>query len=120
MRRSLASYRFTSCSNAAASPFLQAWTSARSSYALSAAAHDVELLIALVVPITASRVSVLSHHVRICSQPYVLSGATQDQLKHCRLICAADRVNRPIVICHYLLDPPFGYPGRCWIPPNDL
>src|SRR6266404_2982380 len=30
MRNSLLSYRFTSCSNAAASPFLQAWTSARS------------------------------------------------------------------------------------------
>src|ERR1700719_5241690 len=52
--------------------------------------------------------------------PSSLSGATQDQLKHCRLICAADRINRPVGIYFYLFDPPFGCRGRCWIPPNDF
>src|SRR6266446_5826253 len=54
MRRSLMSYRFTSCSNAAASPFLQAWTRTISSYAASAAGRNVELKATLAVAITTS------------------------------------------------------------------
>src|SRR5215468_1326794 len=52
MLRSLPSYRFTSCSNAPASPLLQAWTRAVSSCAVSVVACDIELPITLVVPIT--------------------------------------------------------------------
>src|ERR1700687_2061756 len=51
MLRSLRSYRLTSCSNATASPRLQAWTRAMSSSAVLAA-PDVELPITLAVPIT--------------------------------------------------------------------
>src|SRR6185295_19004303 len=50
MLRSLLSYRLTSCSNAATSPLLQAWTRATSSCAVSAA--HIESPISLVVPIT--------------------------------------------------------------------
>src|SRR6266581_3602135 len=56
----------------------------------------------------------------LIKSPARLSRATQDQLKLFRLITAADLVNRSVGVGYYLLDPLFGYPGRCWIPPNDF
>src|SRR6266516_345308 len=51
----------------------------------------------------------------VFKSPARLRRATQDQLKLFRLITAADLVNRSVGVGYYLLDPLFGYPGRCWI-----
>src|ERR1022692_711618 len=93
MRRSLRSYRLTSCSKAATSPFLLAWTRSRSSLAASLTANCAELVVIFV-----HRVLDNSHFVAAwrprsegrsrCTPSRSLSSLHHDFAGHLRMDCA--------------------------------
>src|SRR5580700_4262562 len=114
MRRSLRSYRFTSCSKAAASPFLLAWTRSISPFCSSATSNCVTFSAIGFNPLAIERRKLWSLHynlaghlrmdsavVRICSRLSEGVGEFLIRIQHLGLeqtLCADRRLRNVVTV----------------------